>query len=322
MNDELIAILDRIAKKEQTDADIQILRDWLSSGKKLVSQSGKYSINVEEGKDIYIGGRIYSEPDAEAIRKIVRDLLDELPRDPVKQISKQLHNFNSLKIVFAILFLSLSSIVVYNFLPAEKSAFVDSCKNRQLNPEQKPLIEILLEGTGTKDCKLASKSLLKLQELNLSNASAGSGIVKKYLENNHMLSSGLPNDIQVLSSLTQLKELDLSGHWRVKDISPLRSLKHLQKLDLEGCGLSDVSDLLIFSNLKTLNLENNFGISDITPLTSLKNLTELNLSRTSVKNIQSLSSLKNLTKLDLRNTKVTTKICPVPETQDKPVCIF
>jgi Effector-associated domain 10 len=57
MNDELIAILDRIAKKEQTDADIQILRDWLSSGKKLVSQSGKYSINVEEGKDIYIGDR-------------------------------------------------------------------------------------------------------------------------------------------------------------------------------------------------------------------------------------------------------------------------
>jgi Leucine-rich repeat (LRR) protein len=322
MNDELIAILDRIAKKEQTDADIQILRDWLSRGEKLVSQSGKYAINLEQGQNVYIGDRIYSEPDAEAIRKIVRDLLKELQYDPVDRISKQLHNLKSLKILFAILFLGLSGIAIYNFLPVEKSAFVDFCKNRQSNPEQKPLIEILLAVAGTKDCKLASKSLANLQQLNLSNASVGSSeIVGKYLKDNNMLSTGLPNDIQVLSSLTQLKELDLSGHWRVKDISPLRSLKHLQKLDLEGDGLSNVNDLLSFSNLKTLNLGKNY-ISDITPLASLKNLTELNLSRTDVKNVQSLSSLKNLTKLDLRDTKVTTKTCPVPETPDKPVCIF
>jgi hypothetical protein len=37
MNDEPIAILDRMTKKEQTDTDIKILRDWLSSGKKMVS---------------------------------------------------------------------------------------------------------------------------------------------------------------------------------------------------------------------------------------------------------------------------------------------
>jgi Leucine-rich repeat (LRR) protein len=322
MNDELIAILDRIAKKEQTDADIQILRDWLSSGKKLVSQSGKYSINVEEGKDIYIGDRIYSEPDAEAIRKIVRDLLKELQHDPVEQISKQLHNLKSLKILFAILFFGLSGIAVYNFSPVKKSAFVDFCNNRQSNPEQKPIIEILLEVAGTKDCKSASKILFNLQQLNLSYASdKSSEIVVKYLKDHNMLRTGLPNDIRVLSSLTQLRELDLSGHWRLKDISPLRSLKHLQKLDLEGDGLSNVSNLLFFSNLKTLNLEKNY-ITDITPLASLKNLTELNLRKTDVKNVQSLSSLKNLTKLDLRDTKVTTKICPVPETPDKPVCIF
>jgi Effector-associated domain 10 len=316
MNDELIAILDRITKKQQTDADIKILRDWLNSGKNLVSQSGKYSINIEEGKDIYIGDRIYSEPDAEAIRKIVRDLLDE------GRITKPTHNYNSLKILFAILPFGLSGIAIYNFLSIDKSAFVNFCENRQSNPEQKPLIEILIEVAGTKDCKSASKNLSNLQQLNLSDASGrNSEIVKKYLINNKMTSIGLPNDIRVLSSLTQLKELDLSGHWRVKDISPLRSLKHLQKLDLEGDGLSDVSELLLFSNLKILNLEKN-QISDITPLTSLKNLTELNLRKTDVENIQSLSSLKNLTKLDLRNTKVTTKICPVSETPDKPVCIF
>jgi Leucine-rich repeat (LRR) protein len=325
MNDELIAILDRITKKEQTDADMKILRDWLGSGKKLVSQSGKYAINLERGQNIYIGDRIYLEPDAEAIREIVRSLLDELSR-------KKMPNYNSLKILFVVLLLGLSGTAIYKFVISyppritesisANSTFTDFCKNRQSNPEQKPIIEILLRNAGSKNCELADKKLATIKQLNLSDLHDEKNLIVGEILVEYKLDKGLPNNIQVLSSLTQLEELDLSGHPQVTDISALRSLKHLQKLDLEVAQLTNnLSDLRYLPELKILNLAKN-GITDITALASLQNLTDLNLSSNNIEDVSSLSSLKNLTKLDLRGTKVTPKICPVPETPNKSVCKF
>ncbi|MHC5763429.1 NACHT domain-containing protein, partial [Nostoc sp.] len=76
--EELNAILERIVKKQQTETDITVLRQWLSGGGHIVSQQGKYAVNLGQGQEIHIGDRIYQGADAEIIREIVRSLLEEL----------------------------------------------------------------------------------------------------------------------------------------------------------------------------------------------------------------------------------------------------
>jgi spore cortex formation protein SpoVR/YcgB (stage V sporulation) len=76
--DELKIILDRIANHQQSEADITVLRQWLSSDSQIVTQTGKYAVNLEQGQDIHVGDRIYQGVDAEAIREIIESLLQEL----------------------------------------------------------------------------------------------------------------------------------------------------------------------------------------------------------------------------------------------------
>lgn len=80
--DALKPILDRIAQHQQTDADLAVLRQYLSSGGQVVSQQGKYAVNVGQGQDIQVGDRIYQGADAETIRAIVRAIMQELATPP------------------------------------------------------------------------------------------------------------------------------------------------------------------------------------------------------------------------------------------------
>ncbi|GBE90954.1 NACHT C-terminal helical domain 2-containing protein [Nostoc cycadae] len=75
--EELNAILERIVKKQQTETDITFLRQSLSGGQ-IVSQQGKYAVNLGQGQEIHVGDRIYQGADAEIIREIIRSLLEEL----------------------------------------------------------------------------------------------------------------------------------------------------------------------------------------------------------------------------------------------------
>lgn len=75
--EELNAILERIVNKQQTETDITVLRQWLSGGQ-IVSQQGKYPVNLGQGQEIHIGDKIYQGADAEVIREIVQPLLEEL----------------------------------------------------------------------------------------------------------------------------------------------------------------------------------------------------------------------------------------------------
>jgi hypothetical protein len=82
--DELRPIFDRIAQHQQTDADMEVLRQYLSTGGQLVSQQGKYAVNLGRGQNIHIGDRIYQGADAETIRDIVRATMQELQAQPDK----------------------------------------------------------------------------------------------------------------------------------------------------------------------------------------------------------------------------------------------
>ena len=82
-NDPL-SILDRIARGQATEAEFEALRQLLTTGKSQnVVQFGKYNINLEKGQgDIHIGDRIYQGSSAEAIRDIVRSVLQEFSSNP------------------------------------------------------------------------------------------------------------------------------------------------------------------------------------------------------------------------------------------------
>lgn len=72
-SEDLKQILDRIEKGQQTDEDITVLRQRLLAGDlQVVTQLGKYNVNIGQGQDIQIGDRIYYSWNDEAFRALVR----------------------------------------------------------------------------------------------------------------------------------------------------------------------------------------------------------------------------------------------------------
>ncbi|GBE90950.1 hypothetical protein [Nostoc cycadae] len=76
--EELNSILERIVKHQHTESDIALLQKWLSNGSQIVSQQGKYAVNLGQGQEIHIGDRIYQGADAKAIKQIVGNIVQEL----------------------------------------------------------------------------------------------------------------------------------------------------------------------------------------------------------------------------------------------------
>jgi len=97
--EEFNKILDRVTSGKQTEADIVSLRQLLSAGNERdVVQLGKNIVNIGQGKDIHIGDRNYQGADAETIRELLQDVLQEyqlLPDkpEPPAQVWRYLHTF-------------------------------------------------------------------------------------------------------------------------------------------------------------------------------------------------------------------------------------
>ncbi|MBW4430885.1 MAG: hypothetical protein KME28_03850 [Pelatocladus maniniholoensis HA4357-MV3] len=65
--------LHRVEIGKQTDEDIKFLRQQLLAGdRQIVSQLGKYNVNIGQGRDIHIGDRIYQQWDEQAIQALVK----------------------------------------------------------------------------------------------------------------------------------------------------------------------------------------------------------------------------------------------------------
>ncbi|MBW4559642.1 MAG: tetratricopeptide repeat protein [Mojavia pulchra JT2-VF2] len=73
--EELNSILERIVKYQHTESDIALLQQWVSSGSQIVSQQGKYAVNLGQGQEIHIGDRIYQGADAEVVKGILQEVL-------------------------------------------------------------------------------------------------------------------------------------------------------------------------------------------------------------------------------------------------------
>ncbi len=224
--------------------------------------------------------------------------------------------------------------------------FADWCKNKKnLSPDARHTVDVLLEQAGTKNCSKASQRLDKRSSLNLTEFPGGDTLGTKWnLEpNKHdtKYGAGDPNivDVSPIASLKNLKVLLLAGN-QIQDVSPLSSLTNLEELDLYFNQISDIKPLSFLINLKKLALNSNKGF-DLSPLSNLKNLTFLQLTGLRIKDVSplpsltkletlklgwneitdvsQLSTLTNLKLLDLRANPLATHTCPVkPET----VCEF
>jgi internalin A len=141
-------------------------------------------------------------------------------------------------------------------LPKVKS-FKDWCNERDsLSAETKKTVDYLLEGAGTKDCRLADIALNERTEL--------------------LTSSPTPSDISDLrpiSSLTNLRQLSFFSH-KITDLTPLVNLKNLEALAIYSDRLTDISPLASLSNLTDLRLLGK-SITDIRSLSSLTKLKSL-----------------------------------------------
>ncbi len=144
------------------------------------------------------------------------------------------------------------------------------------------------------------------------------------------------NDISALSSLTNLKHLDISFPCadnfdaQLIDLIPIKSLKNLETLDVYGIGYMDSSvlksltklerlSLVVFSKkavkfdlnsisslteLKELLLDH-FDIGNLKPLSGMPQLRDLCISSCKIKDINQLSKLNNLKRLSLSSLQLT-----------------
>lgn len=115
-------------------------------------------------------------------------------------------------------------------------------------------------------------------------------------------------DISSLENLTNLTSLRLNALRRLSDISPLAQLTNLESLDLSDCKeISDFSPLTELTKLKSLDLGNCRGVYDLSPLANLTGLRHISLRL--CPNVYDLSPLRTAisqgAKVDLRTATAT-----------------
>lgn len=113
------------------------------------------------------------------------------------------------------------------------------------------------------------------------------------------------DDLQMLSTLTQLKNLTIRGcPLSATDLSVIGSLPNLENLILQECSLSNISNLSGATRLISLDLSNN-AIRNLDGLSRMENLTSLNLSGNALSNLSALSVLDKLSILDVSYNSLT-----------------
>jgi len=106
-------------------------------------------------------------------------------------------------------------------------------------------------------------------------------------------------DFSVLSKLTQLERLEISGKLGksvLSDIKFVAPLTSLVGLDLADNRIEDLKPLADLEGLKLLVLSGNRKLSDISPLSGLTGLNNLQLRHT---NVSDLTSIQNMTELGI-----------------------
>ncbi|QUY43352.1 leucine-rich repeat domain-containing protein [Acaryochloris marina] len=150
--------------------------------------------------------------------------------------------------------------------PVYRSIYDWCIHKNKLSGTTRNLIETLLLKAETTDCTLAQQRLSQMTYLNLDATP---------LSDPNQVTAGPISDLRPLSTLTQLKGLNLY-HQQLTDLRPLASLVNLGYINLQGTGITKIELLSALKNLKSLDLRDN-PITDFRPLGDLPKLKQLYL---------------------------------------------
>jgi len=119
------------------------------------------------------------------------------------------------------------------------------------------------------------------------------------------ITGGVSGQLDILSSLTTLKSLSITGlSVNTDELEVIGTLTQLENLTLNGCGLTTVSALDGLTSMRVLDLGNN-TLRNIDSLATMTKLTELNLQHNALTDLSSLTALINISKLDVSFNNVT-----------------
>ncbi len=104
-------------------------------------------------------------------------------------------------------------------------------------------------------------------------------------------------DIQVLSYMKNLKQLNLSGN-NISDLTPLSGLTNLESIDLIVCNITNLYPLRNLTKLKYLSVGHNY-ISDISVVSNLSNLESFHVSHNNISDVSALRYCTALKRLDI-----------------------
>lgn len=106
------------------------------------------------------------------------------------------------------------------------------------------------------------------------------------------------SDISPLKELINLRQLDVSGNYEIKDISSVTDMDKLETLDISINSVSDLSPVAGLESLERMNASSNqlTWLPDMSGMTSLK---ALDLSKNQLTDVSALAGLSGLQELNL-----------------------
>lgn len=129
--------------------------------------------------------------------------------------------------------------------------------------------------------------------------------LKKFSNLETIIISGVHNfDIDLISHLTTLKDLNISYINKISNINSLEKLVSLKNLFLKNINIENISFLTNLINIQQLDISNN-KIENISDIKNLKKLKKLNVSNNIIINITDLFKLKSLVSLSFDFNHVT-----------------
>ncbi|WP_143960669.1 leucine-rich repeat domain-containing protein [Litoribacter populi] len=126
---------------------------------------------------------------------------------------------------------------------------------------------------------------------------------RSYFEEEYGLSEGDSVEIEMITRMSAIDSIDLSGRERIFDLTPIYALRDLKYINLSNTNIEDLGPVSHVTYLKHLDISNT-PTEDIQFIKYSEALEYLDISNTKIYDIEVLSVLRNLKTLKVANTPI------------------